>query len=61
MVLLIEIEAICQNVSSCSHCFMFDLEALFTGCIKTNVHISQEKKHSVKVSAGNFSVVQRAF
>lgn len=54
MVLLIEIEAICQNASAHSHCFMLDLQAAFTGCIKTNVHASPQKEIHLKFLWGIF-------
>ena len=61
MVLLIEIEAICQNASAYSRCFMHDLQAIFTGCIKTNAHSQPHKETQLKFRWGNFSAVQGDF
>lgn len=38
------IEAVCQNASAYSHCFMLDLQDIFTGCIKTNVNTQPLKE-----------------
>lgn len=48
MVLLIKIEAICQNARAYSHCIMLDLQAIFTGCIRTNVHTQPQKEIHLK-------------
>ena len=46
MVLLIEMEAICQNAGAYSPCFMLDLQAILTGFIKTNVHTQAQRRNS---------------